>query len=125
MPLGGLPLMVRVFAMYRNNKFVIAFFSISWLSVLGGCIAMPIGSAGIHVSTTKYCYQTLTHLALALTSIPPFIHDSLIFMATSWGFMRNSYSDLCVKSMFRIVLSGKELPPFSKSILRDGQAYYL
>ena len=124
-PLGILPLMVRVFAIYRNNKFVIAFFSITWLSVLGGCVAMPIGSAGRNFGSTKYCYQKLTDPTNALTSFSPFIHDSLIFLATSWAFMRNSYSGLCIKNIFRVAVLGRELPPFSKSILRDGQAYYL
>src|SRR5258707_3995113 len=97
-PLGVLPLVVRVFALYGNNKYVIAFFSITWLSVLGACVAMPIGTVGKSIGTTKYCYQDISHLAHALSSFCPFVHDSLIFVATSWAFTRNSYSHVSFKN---------------------------
>jgi len=54
-----------------------------------------------------------------------FIHDGLIFMAASWAFMRNSFSDVNVTNSIKVMVFGRNLPAFSKSILQNGQAYFL
>jgi hypothetical protein len=59
-PLTVVPFVMRVFALYNNNKYVVAFFSMSWLSVLGSCIAVPIGALGFTIGTTKYCLDAKT-----------------------------------------------------------------
>jgi hypothetical protein len=120
-PLSVLPLVVRAVALYDFNKYVVAFFSMMWLSVLGACIAVPIGSSGINIGITKYCDPGITEWANALALFCPLILDSFIFMATSLALMSNPYSDVSVRDR----VSGKHLLPFSRSILREGQAYYL
>lgn len=116
---------MRVFALYRNNKFVIVFFSFTWLALLGGCIAVPIGAIGMKIGTTRYCYDAKTKLVDALGSFIPLIHDTLIFIATAWGLMKHSYTDPGLKNNIEGIVLGNHLPAFSRSILRDGQAYYL
>jgi hypothetical protein len=126
-PLTILPFVARVSAIFGNNKYVTAFFYLSWLSVVGGCIAMPIGSTGIRFGTTEYCSQIVEELPNALSSICPLIHDTLIFIATTWGFMGNWYPGVGVRKsgMMRTGILGRDMSPFARSILRDGQAYYL
>ena len=124
-PLTVLLFVMRVSALYNNNKYVVVFFSITWLSVLAACIAVPIGAIGTQIGTTKYCIEDKTPLAAKLSSFCPFLHDSLVFIATSWALMRSSYSEVNVKNGFRVMVLGRHLPAFSKSILRDGQAYFL
>jgi hypothetical protein len=94
--------------------------------LLVGCIAVPIYSTAINIGTTKYCSLIITDLpnAQALSLVCPLIHDSLIFIATSWA-LRNSYYNIDVKNGIRAMVLGKHLHPFSRSILRNGQAYYL
>ena len=116
---------MRVFALYDRNKYVVAFFFITWLSVLGSCIAVPIGAIGFNIGPTKYCHGRKTKIANTLSIFFPFLHDSLIFVATSWALMRNSYADINKKNGFEIMVLGRHLPTFSKSILHDGQFYYL
>jgi len=82
-------------------------------------------TVGMKMGTSQYCSITRTQLVNALTSSSVFVYDSLIFIATSWAFMRNSHSDVSVKNGIRVMVFGRYLPAFSKSILRDGQAYYL
>jgi hypothetical protein len=126
-PLTILPFVVRIFALYRNNKYVIAFFSVTWLSVLGSCVVMPIGIISITSGTRKYCLQNKL-LSMPALRIFLFIHDSFIFLATSWALMRNSYQSdagLGVKKGIRVMVLGRHMLPFSKAILRDGQAYFL
>ena len=128
MPLTVLPFVVRVFALYRNNrcyKYIVVFFSVTWLFVLGSCIMMPIGVISITTGTRKYCLQSKL-LSLPELRIFLFIHDSFIFLATSWALMRNAYdTKLGVKKGISAMVLSRHLLPFSKSILRDGQAYYL
>jgi hypothetical protein len=98
----------------------------TWLFVLGAHIFVPIVTSGANIGTTKYCFlQHRTNLANLLTSASVFIHDSLVFIATSWAFMRISFSNVNVKNGIGVMVFGRNLTPFSKSILRDGQAYFL
>jgi hypothetical protein len=120
-PLSVLPLVVRAVALYGYNKYVVAFFSMTWLSVLGACIGVPIGSFGIKIGTTKHCDHGITGWANALSLFCPLILDSFVFMATSSALMRNPFPDVSMRDR----VSGKHLSPFSKSILLEGQAYYL
>ena len=125
-PLTIVPFVMRVFALYNNNKYVVTFFSVTWLSVLGSCIAVPMGARGFNIGTTKYCLDGKTKLANALALFCPFIHDSLVFLATSWALMRCSYDNVNgITNDIRVMVLGRHLPAFSKSILRDGQFYYL
>ena len=124
-PLSVLPFVMRVSALYSNNKFVVVFFSMTWLLVLGAHVLVPIDTYGGNIGTTKYCLVLRTKMVNMLTSSSVFIHDLLIFIATSWGFMRNSYSDVNVENSIRVMIFGMELPAFSKSMLRNGQVYFL
>lgn len=124
-PLSVLPFVMRISALYSKNKFVVAFFSVTWLFVLASYILAPIETVGASIKNTMYCLNTRSKLANSLTSSSVFIHDMLIFIATSWAFMRNSYSDVNVKNGIRVMVFGKDLPAFSRSILQDGQAYFL
>ena len=116
---------MRVSALYSNNKYVIVFFSMTWLLVLGSYILGTIDTFGRNIGSTKHCLVYKAKLASLLTPSSVFVHDTLIFIATSWGFMRNSYSDVNVENSIRVMIFGKHLPAFSKCILRNGQAYFL
>ena len=120
-PFSTLLFVMRVCALYGNSKYVIAFFSMTWLFVLGSSIMVPIG---INPGTTNHCSDSKTELPKLLATFSVVLHDSLVFVATSWA-LRNSYSDINMKSSIRVMALGRHLPPFSKSILRNGQAYYL
>ena len=124
LPLTTLLFVIRVCALYDNNKYVIDFFSMTWLFVLSGSIVSPISSIGVKGSP-KDCVDSRTEVATVLSFLPVFVHDGLIFIATSWALMRVSYPDVNVKRGFGVMVFGRHLPAFSKSILRDGQAYYL
>lgn len=125
-PLSVLPFVMRVSALYNNNKYVVVFFSTTWLFVLGSHILVPIDTIGVNIGATKYCLLHLrTDLDNLLTSSSVFVHDGLVFIATSWAFMMNSFSDINVENGIRVMVLGKNLPAFSRTILRDGQAYFL
>ena len=43
-------------------------------------------------------------------AVGPIIHDGLIFVATTWVLMKNSYIEANVKISFKIVVLGRHLP---------------
>ena len=115
----------RVCAIYNNNRSVVAVFSLSWLTVLGTSIMIPLGASASNIGTTNYCIQTSVKPYAKYSGFFPLAHDTLVFVATSWGFLRNSYVGVSFKNMYKVMILGKHLPGFSKSILHDGQAYFL
>jgi len=123
-PVTLLLFVMRTSALYNNNRYMVAFLVLSWLCVLICSALVPLGVMGIPFANTNYCIEIKTPVSWALTRIPPFTHDTIVFAVTSFALMRSSYSD-DNKGKLRTMVLGKYLPAFSKSLLRDGQAYYL
>ena len=103
---------------------MVGILSLSWLGVAICSALVPMGVTGNPIADTGYCIEVKTPLAWGFSRIAPFIHDTFVFMATSFALMKNSYS-YDNKSKLEAMVFGKYLPAFSKSLLRDGQAYYL
>ena len=127
LPFTVLLLVFRVVALYMNSKYAVAFFGLSWLAFLANSIFVSMGAVGLQIGNTPYCVQLQFKLQSMLGAIVPTIYDTLIFMATSWVFMKNSYRkpNSGVENPFDIMVLGKNLLPFSKSLLRDGQFYFM
>ena len=104
---------------------MVGFLCMSWLSVLISSVFVQLGVTGYAIANSGYCYEAKTKLAEGLAQLPPFLHDSFVFFATSWALSKNSYSDGGAKGKLRTMFLGKYLPAFSKSFLHNGQAYYL
>ena len=115
----------RVCALYNNNQYVVAFSSISWLVVLGSSFTVPIGSKAVNIGITKYCVPMKPKSSTSFAIVYPVIHETLVFLATSWAFLQNSFTDVNFTNGFRVMVMGNFLPAFSRSILHNGQAYYL
>ncbi|KAH9475836.1 hypothetical protein JR316_0011396 [Psilocybe cubensis] len=125
LPSTSLLFYFRVSALY-SNKYVSAVFFVMWLSILGGCIPIIRSVSGAHIGPTNYCISIALEDAAAPGTIIPLIYDSTIFIAISWRLMRMSLPhDTGLKEAVKVVAFGKNLSKFSKSLLQDGQAYYL
>jgi len=86
---------------------------------------MPFGVSAYSIPEGGYCIEIKSKLAYAMVDIPPLVHDTIVFLATSWAFISNSYRGLNLKNSMRVLIFGQFLPAFSRSVLRDGQLYYL
>ena len=115
---------LRVCALYHNQKWVVAFFFLSWIAVLCTSIMLSMGTNGKR-SPPNYCLEVKSTSSSRIAAITPFVHDTLVYLATSWAFMRNSYMEPNVQNGVAVMVWGKHLPAFSRSMLRNGQAYYL
>ena len=126
LPITNLLFVFRVRALYSNNKYVVIFSYISWLVVLASSFTVPVSSTAVHIGITNYCVgiKPKPHL-ISFAIFYPTIHETLVFLLTSWAFLRNSFTDINLSNGFRVMVMGKFLPAFSKSILHNGQGYYL
>jgi hypothetical protein len=60
----------------------------------------------------------------AVSALTRFFHDTLVFIVTSWWLYKESNS-ADERGRFTTIVLGKHLLPLTRSLLRDGQAYYL
>ena len=84
-----------------------------------------MGVLGKQIGKTPYCLEIKLDKQSILGAICPIVHDALIFMATAWAFMKNAYTETNMENSFDIMVLGRHIPAFSKSLLRDGQFYFL
>ncbi|KAF9530003.1 hypothetical protein CPB83DRAFT_811246 [Crepidotus variabilis] len=71
----------RVCAVYCNNRYVVAFFSFSWLVVLGcACLVFP-GLKSIQIGPTNYCLTAISGQYLMAAMYSEVINDTLICLA--------------------------------------------
>ena len=113
---------IRTRAVFNNNLWIVAFFAGLWLTVLGSCLAFIIGMLESS-EWSAFCIGVNTKPYAAAATIVPLINDTLVFIARSWRVCSNSYGRL--KDGIKVWVFGDYLPVFSKSLLQDGQAYYL
>ena len=125
LPFTVLLLVFRVVALYKNSKYAIAFFGLSWLAFLANSIVVSMGVVGEQIKNTPYCLEAKPQTQSILGVIGPIVHDTLIFIATAWAFMKNSYLKTNVDNVLDVMVLGRHLPAFSRSLLRDGQLYFL
>ncbi|PPR04489.1 hypothetical protein CVT24_013098 [Panaeolus cyanescens] len=124
-PFTSLLFFLRVQALYDRNKWVVGFFGILWLSVLGGCITPIFGIRGSNIGITKYCINSSLEPYVSAAAITPFINDTLVFIATTYRLMQNAHAEEGLKNKAKVAFLGHKLPVLSKALLLDGQAYYL
>jgi len=116
----------RVRAIYEASKKTTIFFFLLWLTVLGSNMTIAIGVVGGTVGPTKYCDNESIPIYVVVSFIFPLIYDTLVFFAISIRLTRNVYiDDMTVGKGFKVAILGKYLPTFSRSLLKDGQSYYL
>jgi len=125
LPSSALLLVFRVVALYKDNQYIVAFFALCWIAILALSIVVPMGTTGMQIENTPYCVEIKFKPYAIIGAIIPVVHDTLIFVATAWAFVRNSYMETNLKNSYDVVVLGKNLPAFSKSLLRDGQLYIL
>lgn len=128
---SGFLFFLRLRAVYNNDRILISVFFVLWLSLLTGGILVPISIKGGAVGSTLYCQDVWVSRISLFGQVAPLCFDTLVFLSISWRLSRiASYSDggsALGDNTDRIgsVLCGSNLPAFSKSLLVDGQIYYL
>lgn len=112
--------------MYNNNLYVTLFFSFMWLAVVAGSVTSTQGVTLVPLGTTNYCTNGSMDEYVIASGIIPLVNDTLVFIAITWRLVRGSRreSTRTGGSTWSFIF-GKHLPAFSRSLLQDGQVYYL
>ncbi|KDR73152.1 hypothetical protein GALMADRAFT_251721 [Galerina marginata CBS 339.88] len=129
MPSTSLLFFFRVTAMYSDYKSVVAFFFLMWLGILAGgvtSVLSVLSDAGSNIGPTRRCIGGTMKTFIWTGIIVPLVNDSLIFFAISFRLMLVGLGErVRIRDAVKVIIFGKDLPAFSKALLRDGQAYYL
>ncbi|KAF8961162.1 hypothetical protein BDZ97DRAFT_1829829 [Flammula alnicola] len=129
MPATTLLFFFRVRAVYMNNTYVTVFFFFVWLAIVAGCFVVASQTDITHSnrSNTRCMLDGTVGLVSFITAVTivPMVNDVLIFCAVTWKLMQNTHVKITLKKSMKIILFGHYLPAFSRTLLRDGQAYFL
>jgi hypothetical protein len=116
---------LRTCAVWRWNRFIVVFFTVSWLAVAASTIVTAtLSTKTLQVET--YCTVIIVDARL----IPaPFIvavaNHTLIVIAITYGICKNTLGgDLTFRHGIMLML-GKSLPMFSRALLHDSQITYM
>ena len=115
----------RVCAVWRWNRFIVGFFTASWLSV-----AAATGNTAIQSTKTfqvdGYCEVIIVDGGLIpVPFIVAVVNHTLIVIAITYGVCMNTLGrDLTFRDGVMHML-GKSLPTFSKALLHDSQISYM
>ncbi|KAF5310760.1 hypothetical protein D9619_007645 [Psilocybe cf. subviscida] len=130
----GFLFFLRLRAIYDRDRILVSVFFVLWLTLVGGSILIPVSIKGGEIGSTKYCHKVLPRRATRITIFGPIAllsFDTLVFLAISWRLSRvasyrnggrnGGHSTNRIGAM----LFGTNLPTFTRSLLVDGQMYYL
>lgn len=118
----------RLRAVYNRNRRVVAAFFIMWLGLVVSAVFIPLGLVGRAIGPTAYCEEILAvdNNTVAIVQTVPLVYDTLVFFAISWRLAQVAYiAPKGTRASLRTIALGTNLPAFSRSLLIDGQGYYL
>ncbi|EGN93363.1 hypothetical protein SERLA73DRAFT_189575 [Serpula lacrymans var. lacrymans S7.3] len=124
-PLSSLLFFFRVKAVFDNNKYIVTTGFILWLSVLASSLSIITAVHAITIGPTSYCTAESLKSYAGAAPITVLVHDTFVFMAISWRLLWTTSTHTGFKGWARAFVSGGYLPALSKSLLQDGQMYYL
>ncbi|KAJ7803191.1 hypothetical protein B0H14DRAFT_2889545 [Mycena olivaceomarginata] len=124
-PSTSLLFFLRARAIFDKNTYLVLFFFLVWLSVLGSAATVPTAIIAINIGPTPFCINAGVRPYAGAAGITPLVNDTIIFLAISWRLFRNSYADISLRGNIKTFITGEYLPQFSRALLKDGQMYYL
>ncbi|KJA19461.1 hypothetical protein HYPSUDRAFT_44210 [Hypholoma sublateritium FD-334 SS-4] len=121
----------RVRAVYKDNRIVCGFFFLAWLAVACASVLHTQFSVFVldleQIQQAGRCFTTGSYSTFIIAStLVPMVNDLLIFCAITYRLMAMAEVDNPTpKKRLMVALFGKYLPAFSRTLLQDGQAYFL
>ncbi|KAG6867430.1 hypothetical protein C0993_002818 [Termitomyces sp. T159_Od127] len=115
---------LRVRAFFNQNKYIIAFFALLWLAVLGSSLTAATVASAMHLGPTNYCVNAKLKPYASAAPITFAINDTFVFLCISWRLLSSALGRGRNSSIVSVIL-GNYLSAFSRALLHDGQVYYL
>ncbi|TFK38695.1 hypothetical protein BDQ12DRAFT_97634 [Crucibulum laeve] len=119
--------LLRVTAVYHDNKVAIRLFVFLWLAVSSMPILTPVILLEVHAGTTQQCNIAVPSngKAIECLAILLLINDTVIFLAISYRVLKFPLIDYSLKSWAKVFFDKGSLPIVSRLLLQSGQYYYL
>lgn len=117
--------------MFKDCKYVCGFFFLSWLAVSSTSILHIRFKVFLldlkEIQEAGRCFTTGDYSAFIMTStLVSMINDLLIFCAITCRLMNMAgFGDPTPRQRLMTAVFGRHLPAFSRTLLKDGQAYFL
>ncbi|PPQ64454.1 hypothetical protein CVT24_008464 [Panaeolus cyanescens] len=120
--------LLRFKAIFNGNKYIVALFICLWIAVVLSTLTGIFGISGVNIGPTEYCATDRFENYVAAAVIVPLVYDTMVFVAISWRLMKEFLVEdpaIHTISGVKALVFGDYLPAFSRSLLQDGQVYYL
>ena len=121
----------RVRAVYKDSPIVCGLFFLSWMAVSCSCILHTRFQVFLldleRIREAGQCFTVGEYSAFIMTStLVSMVNDLLIFCAITYRLMNMAeVGDPTPKKRLMVAVSGRHLPAFPRTLLQDGQAYFL
>jgi hypothetical protein len=133
----------RVSALYHNHRYLRAVFFTLWIATVGISSFEFLMFDAATISLPHFQQQCIitkmSRIFVLIPSLGILLHDTAVFFAISYKVYKNSQLEAqpVILSSATVTVRGlgsktgifffpgKKLPAFSRSLLKDGQAYYL
>ena len=124
-PSNSLLFFFRVRAVFKANKYVVAFFALIWLSTFGS-FTVPFSIGGEHIGTTNRCINSNIKPSSSVGIIVSTVNDTLVFVAITYRLVvYNTSVSNTWRMRLKVLFSGEGMGGVSKALLQTGQLYYL
>ncbi|KAJ7441652.1 hypothetical protein B0H11DRAFT_2095864 [Mycena galericulata] len=115
----------RIRAIWGKTRLVTGLFGILWLGVAGMSTTIAFGGDAVAIGPTQYCLVSKLAPYVGASAIMVTVYDTAVFFAISYRLLTNTYVVHSPRELMKALFSGAYLPSFSRSLLVDGQLYYM
>ena len=124
-PATSMLFLLRIHAVFSSYKWIRAFFTILWVSLLATTWTIPFGGTVMHIGPTELCIQT----GFKSWSRTPFVvntaNDTLIYLSISCYLFWLSHMLGPWSAHITAFFKGTGMPRLMSVLLTSGQEYYL
>ncbi|KAF8160235.1 hypothetical protein K438DRAFT_1860048 [Mycena galopus ATCC 62051] len=116
----------RARAIYGRTRAVTVVFGILWIAVLATSTIVPIATRAVNIGPNRYCITGEVADYAGAIGLAPGVFDTAVVLAISYKLVLNTHvAHPSWKQKARAFFTGAYLPPFTRSLIVDGQIYYL
>jgi hypothetical protein len=123
-PITALLFLLRLRAVFLNNKAVVVVFGALWLGLLGASLTVPFSITAARIGPTNYCIDAAVKPFSSAAPIANTVFGTLVFIAISWRLVTMNHG-ISGTSRGATFFSGGGSSTIASILLRDGQVYYV
>ncbi|TCD63187.1 hypothetical protein EIP91_005854 [Steccherinum ochraceum] len=126
-PLTSLLFLIRIRAVFYRNPFIVAFFGVFWLAILGTSLIVPFspGLKVVPIGDSGYCVNDRLSTLAILGVILAGAFDTLVFLAITVSLLRSHAFNGGPRAWMKMFFTGQGMGSLTRVMLQSGQTYYL